>query len=594
MAKKNEKDELPKAKVNKENLRKGWQLFRYVGPYKWRFFLGMLFLLGTGFTALAFPYLTGELLRAGKISSERINELGLSILGLFTLQAVFSFFRIYLFVDVTEKMLAAVRKQAYAQLVRMNMTFFTQRRVGELASRISADISQIQDTFTTNIAEFLRQFVIIIGGTVALFLTSVQLALAMLAIIPVLSVLTFVFGIFIRKQSRGVQDLVANSNTIVEETLQGIQNVKAFANELFEIGRYSKSVDEVKQKAIKVGKWRGAFASFIILGLFGGIVGLIWYGVRLEYQGVLSSEDLVQFILYTMFVGASIGGIAEQYNQIQKTLGATDRVLEILNEKPEQVDVEPQAYERVNGEIAFDQVAFAYPGREQQPVLQSVSFKVPAGSLTALVGPSGAGKTTVTALLLRFYERNAGQILIDHKPIDSYTLSELRNQMAIVPQDVLLFGGSIKENIRYGKPSASDQEVIEAAKQANAFDFITSFPEGFDAVVGDRGIKLSGGQRQRIAIARAILKNPAILLLDEATSALDSESEQVVQEALERLMKGRTSIVIAHRLSTIRQANQILVLEKGNIVEQGTHQQLLEQNGLYAKLVSMQNDQKWM
>ncbi|MDX5320050.1 MAG: ATP-binding cassette domain-containing protein, partial [Bacteroidota bacterium] len=515
-------------------------------------------------------------------------------LAVFVAQTVFSYFRVYLFVDVTEKLLEEIRKATYANLIKLNMSFITQRRAGELSSRISADISQIQDTFTTNIAEFLRQFIIIIGGIILLFMTSGKLALAMLLIIPPLAVLTVIFGYFVRKKSKGVQDLVAESNTIVDETLQGIHNVKAFANEYFEILRYGTATGKVREKAVQVGRLRAAFASFIIFGLFGGIVFLIFYGAYLKQEGLLEYGDLVQFMLYTLFVGGSIGGIAEQYNQIQKTLGATDRVLELLNEPAEEVDnegVSRQKYPRFQGDFAFENVAFAYPSRKETPVLQGVSFAAKAGDKIALVGQSGSGKTTISSLLLRFYEPDSGLITVDGKDIREYPLTHLRSQMAIVPQDVVLFGGSIRENIRYGKPEASEEEIIEAAKMANAWNFISQFPEGLDAVVGDRGIKLSGGQRQRIAIARAILKNPSILILDEATSSLDSESEALVQEALEKLMKGRTSLVIAHRLSTIRNSDCIVVLQNGSIIESGTHESLISnEEGIYRKLNAMQSD----
>jgi ABC-type multidrug transport system fused ATPase/permease subunit len=581
---------MSKVKINRDTLRKGFRIFSYVGRHKWKFYLGLVFLAGTGATALAFPYLLGELLRSGKVSMEKINETGSILLIVFILQAVFSFFRVRLFVDVTERMLYALRLGAYKNLIRMPMSFFTQHRTGELSSRISSDISQIQDTFTTNIAEFIRQLIIIAGGIAALFITSAKLATAMLALIPVLAVITVFFGYFVRKQSRGVQDQVAESNTIVEETLQAIQAVKAFTNEHFEMVRYGSSADKVRQKAVRVGTYRAAFASFIILGLFGGIVGLIWYGVYLMNQGFIAEGDLVQFMLYTLFVGGSIGGIADQYNQIQKTLGASDRVLEILDYSPEDISEEqPDATLRIRGDISFSNVAFAYPGREAFNVLKDISFSARAGEKIALVGPSGAGKSTIASMLLRFYDPSSGKILIDGKANDSYGLKELRSQMAIVPQDVVLFGGSIRENISYGKPGASEEEIMEAARKANAHQFISAFPEGYEAIVGDRGIRLSGGQRQRIAIARAILKDPAILILDEATSSLDSESEHLVQDALEQLMQGRTSLIIAHRLSTVKKADQILVLENGIICESGTHESLMKkEEGLYRRLSSMQ------
>ena len=585
---------MPRVKLSRESIKKSLQLFSFIGPNKWKFYLGMLFLVGTGATALAFPRLIGELLKAAEADWEQLMQWGWVLLGVFTAQTVFSYFRIYLFVDVTEYMLEGVRKATYSNLVRLSMSYITQRRAGELSSRISADISQIQDTFTTNIAEFLRQFIIIVGGIVLLFLTSIKLAFAMLLIIPPLAVLTVIFGYFVRKKSRGVQDQVAESNTIVDETLQGIHNVKAFANEYFEIFRYGSSTAKVRRQAVQVGRLRAAFASFIIFGLFGGIVGLIFYGAYLKQQGLMEYGDLVQFMLYTVFVGGSIGGIAEQYNQIQKTLGATDRVLELLNEPAEAVDMDADtrnSYPRINGSFAFENIHFAYPSRLETPVLKGVSFSANAGEKIALVGQSGSGKTTIASLLLRFYDPQEGRILVDGKSVNEYQLTQLRSQMAIVPQDVVLFGGSIRENILYGKPEATEEEVIEAAKMANAWEFISQFPEGLNAIVGDRGIKLSGGQRQRIAIARAILKNPAILILDEATSSLDSQAEALVQEALEKLMRGRTSLVIAHRLSTIRNADRILVLQEGEIRESGTHEELItNEKGLYRRLNMMQSD----
>ncbi len=586
--------DMPKARISRESIKKGLQLFSYVGPHKWKFFLGLLFLAGTGATALAFPKLIGEILNAAEADADELYRWGWIILGVFLAQTVFSYFRIYLFVDVTERLLEAVRKATYSNVIRLPMSYLTSTRTGELASRISADISQIQDTFTTNIAEFLRQTIIIIGGIILLFLTSTKLALAMLLIIPPIAILTVVFGYFVRKKSRGVQDQVANSNTIVDETLQGIQNVKAFANEYLEILRYGTAAAGVRKKAVEVGRLRAAFASFIIFGLFGGIVALIFYGAWLKQQGLMEYGDLVQFMLYTVFVGGSIGGIAEQYNQIQKTLGATDRVLELLNEESETVDLDGEQrrdYTRLTGAFAFEDVSFAYPSRPETPVLKNIRFEAKAGETVALVGPSGSGKSTLTSLLLRLYPIDHGRILLDGKPATEYGLTEQRSQMAIVPQDVVLFGGSIRENILYGNPDATEEDVVEAAKKANAWEFISRFPEGMEAIVGDRGIKLSGGQRQRIAIARAILKNPSILILDEATSSLDSESESLVQDALNTLMMGRTSLVIAHRLSTIRNADRILVIENGSIVESGSHSELIgKEGGLYRKLSTIQFD----
>ena len=590
-----EENNLPKIKISKDSLKKAVRIFQYIGAYKWQFFLGLIFLVLTGVTAIVFPRFMGQLVDSSKISLERINEMGWKLLILFALQAIFSFFRVVLFVNVTENMLASIRKATYTHLIQMPMSFFAQRRVGEINSRMSADLAQIQDTFTSSIAEFLRQFIIIIGGIVALFFTSMKLALLMLAIVPVVAIIAVFFGRYIRGFSKRVQDKIAESNVIVEETMQGIANVKSFANEFFEILRYTKNVNEIKKLAMTGGKARGAFFSFIIFCLFGAIILLIWFAVKLESQGQLSHGAMIQFMLYTVFVGASIGGIAEQYAQIQKAIGATERVMEILDDTPEQLilpataDFSVVPYNRLEGNVVFKNVAFTYPSRKEIQVLKNISFEANKGETIAFVGPSGSGKSTITALILRFYEPESGAITIDNKNTNDYSLTELRNNMAIVPQDVLLFGGSIKENIAYGKPNATMEEIIEAAKKANAHEFIDGFPEKYETIVGERGIKLSGGQRQRVAIARAVLKNPAILILDEATSSLDSESERLVQEALDKLMIGRTSFVIAHRLSTIRNASKIIVIDKGEVVEMGTHAQLIDRNdGLYRNLSRLQ------
>lgn len=584
-----EEDELPKVKLNKSNLRKTLRLFSYIDPYRWKFFLGLVFLFLTGLTAIVFPRLMGGLIDAGSVSMQMINEKGIYLLILFALQALFSYMRVVLFVGVSEHMLFSLRNAAYSTLVKMPLSFFASRRVGELNSRISSDLSQIGDTFTLNLAEFLRQLIIIIGGIVALFLTSMKLALVMLAVIPVVAVLAVIFGRYIRRLSKQVQDAIAESNTIVEETLQGITNVKAFANEFFEILRYGKVTSHIRDLAVKGGKARGAFFSFIIFCLFGAIILLIWVAVRLENSGEISHGTMIQFMLYTIFVGASIGGIAEQYSQIQKAVGATERVMEILDASPEPVyQKDKGTMARFLGEVEFRNVKFAYPSRLEVEVLKGLSFKASAGQSIALVGQSGAGKSTIVSMILRFYEPISGEISIDGKPAHAYPLTALRDQMAIVPQDVLLFGGSIYENISYAKPGASREEVRNAADKANALEFIDGFPEGLDTIVGERGIKLSGGQRQRIAIARAVLKDPAILILDEATSSLDSESERLVQAALDELMKGRTTFIIAHRLSTIRNVDHILVLEEGVVKEQGTHSELITGNGLYAALSKLQ------
>lgn len=584
--------ETPKKKITREGLRRFLRLFRYVRPQRNAFILGMVLLLVNSLVFLLFPMLMGDLLdSATQGTMEEINRIGIILLGIFSLSAVFSYFRIYLFALVSEKTLALLRQDTYSHLIKLPMTFFSQRRVGELNSRISADIALLQDTFTSTLAHFIRQTVTIVGGIAILTIISPQLTLFMLALVPVAAVIARVFSGYIRRFSKRAQGKVAESNTIVEETLQAITNVKAFANEAFEILRYKEKTEEVVRVGLSGARWRGLFVSIIFFALFGSVIGVVWYGVYLVNQGAgLSSGDLIKFVLYSVFIGGSITGVADLYSQLQKAIGATENLLDIMEEEPEPV-MKEQARKPgcCRGDVEFRDVSFAYPSRKEIPVLKNISFRIEKGRQVALVGPSGSGKTTITALLLRFYDPGAGEILIDGRNTKDYDLTELRSNMAIVPQEVLLFGGTIRENIAYGKPGATEEEVIRAAGQANAMEFVNSFPDGLETLVGERGIQLSGGQRQRIAIARAILKDPAILILDEATSSLDSESERLVQEALEKLMKGRTSFVIAHRLSTIHKADTILVIDRGEVKESGTHEELISRrNSIYRKLNELQ------
>jgi len=605
MAKKATKhEELPKAKLNLDNFKKSMRIFKYIGKHKWKFFLGMFFLAGTAATALIFPRLMGNLMGViggngskTEVSKEQLlefaNSTGIKLLILFALQAIFSFFRVVTFTSVTENMLASLRQAAYSRLIQMPMTYFSQHQSSELSSRIATDINQISDTFTTNIAEFFRQLIIIIGGIIIICFMSWKMAMVMLAIIPIIAIITMVFAKYIRKLSREVQDKIAESNVIVGESLQGIANVKSFTNESYEINRYGNKITEIMKLAIRGGIARGSFFSFIIFCLFGAIIFIVWYGIQLTLNGTISATDMISFLMYTVFVAASIGGIADQLAAIQRTIGATERVMDIIDGNPENLNLSAQTAElknkRLDGNISFENISFYYDTRPDFQVLHNISFKANKGETVALVGPSGSGKSTIASLVLRFYNPQSGAIKVDDKNVTEYDLTALRENMAIVPQDVLLFGGSIKENIAYGKPGATIAEIVEAARKANALEFIDSFPQKFETIVGDRGIQLSGGQRQRIAIARAVLKDPSILILDEATSSLDSESERLVQEALDKLMVGRTSIVIAHRLSTIRKADKIIVIEKGTVKETGKHEELMQlENGLYRNLNRMQ------
>ena len=569
--------------VKAGDLKKALRIFSYIKPLRIQFGIGFIFLAITALASLAFPKYIAQLMSS---TPESLKENILILVALLILQATAGFFRIILFVRVTEKSLAHIRQDVYDRLIRLPMSFYSEKRVGELNSRIASDTSQIQETLTSTLAEFFRQVTMIVGGVTILAFTSVKLTVFIIAVIPTLMIVAVIFGRFIRRYSKKVQNEVAESNTIVEETLQGIQTVKAFVNEWFEIKRYREKTNQVAQTAIKGGIYRASFASFIILGIFGAIVAVIWFAVDMIHNGELREEQLSEFLLYAVFIGGSVGGLANVYSSIQKTIGATEDLFEILDNETEDIQTaEIAAIPGFRGRIEFEKVDFAYPSRKDVQVLSDISFTIEEGKQVALVGPSGAGKSTLVQLIMQFYHPQQGRIFIDRKDAVDYALSELRNQMAIVPQDVLLFGGTIIENIRYGNPQATEDQIREAAEKANAHEFINGFPDGYDTVVGERGIQLSGGQRQRIAIARALLKDPKILLLDEATSSLDSESEKLVQEALEVLMKGRTSIVIAHRLSTIRNADLILVINEGKIIESGTHESLSKnRDGLYHKL----------
>lgn len=577
-------------------LKRTFRLYKYVKPYWPAFGLGLFFLFVSSLANLAFPKLLGELVDAANThkiitDTHEINRIGLLLVGVLVAQGIFGFLRIMLFVNVTERSLVSLRQHIYSHLIKLPMRFFLSRRVGELGSRISSDISLLQETFTTTVAEFIRQVIIIIGGLVLLLHTSVQLTLLMLASLPVIMVIAYFFGKFVRRYSKLAQSQVAEANTIVEETLQGVLNVKAFANEFFEMRRYQKKIREVAATGMKTGKYRGAFTASMILGVFGAMIAVIWKGALLIAAGQMDPGMLLSFVLYSSFIGGSVAGLAEVYASIQKSIGATEHLLEILDEPAEPIEeitvIAPEHH--LTGQISFDSVSFRYPTRDDQAVLTDISFDIAPDQQIALVGPSGAGKSTIVSLLLRLYSPSDGMIRFNGKDAVSFPLSALRSQMAIVPQDVFLFGGTIRENIAYGKPGATTAEVEAAARKANAWEFIERFPDRLDTIVGERGIQLSGGQRQRIAIARAVLKNPRILILDEATSALDSESERLVQDALEKLMEGRTSIVIAHRLSTVRQSDKIIVLDKGMLVEEGTHQELIRvEGGLYRNLSEMQ------
>ena len=591
----------PKVKLTKDSWRKAARFLRYLKPYAGTYFIGWIFLVLSTSAGLVFPYLMGKLLGSTNttanpeqairlIDLSNVNQIALALFVLFFFQSVFSFVRVVLFNNVTENALRDMRNDAFQKLVYMPMDFFNRQKVGELTSRVASDITQIQEVLRTTIAEFFRQIIIVFGGIAFLFFISWKLSLIMLATVPVMAIVAVFFGRYIRKLSKEAQDYIATSNSVLEEALTGIANVKAFTNEWFLLGKYKKSTQQTRDLNVRSGIWRGLFVSFIIFCLFGAIVFIVWKGLLMT-QGPnpeLASEGFYQFVLFTIMMGASIGSLPDLYASVQKAVGATENLLDLLQEEGENLISQAEESLAIDGSLRFEQLVFHYPQRPDINVLKGIDFNLAPNQTLALVGQSGSGKSTIANLILQFYKPTSGSIYFGNQNANELDLHQLRKHMAVVPQEVLLFSGSILENIRFGRPDASDAEVTEAAQKANAWEFISTVPEQMHTEVGDRGIQLSGGQKQRIAIARAILKNPSILILDEATSALDSTSEKLVQDALEELMKGRTSIVIAHRLSTIRRADQILVLQDGQITEQGQHDELMALKGQYANYVAQQ------
>ncbi|MFT4785345.1 MAG: ABC transporter fused permease/ATP-binding protein [Cyclobacteriaceae bacterium] len=587
-----------KKKISKDGLKKLFGIFSYVWPHKWSFIGGLMLLVVSSSLMLAFPKLAGQIVNVAQgqqeelllnvIRLESLNQVALVLLVILALQAFFSFFRVILFAKVSERALAEIRTDLYRHVITLPMAFFDKRRTGELISRITSDTATLQDTLSVTLAELVRQVVVLVVGISAIFMTTPKLSFFMLGTFPIIILLAMVFGRFIRKLSKKTQDQLASANVVVEETIQSIASVKAFTSELLETMRYRKSIDEVVKTALKGAWFRAAFISFMIFMVFGGIVGIMWYGGQLVASGEMNSGDLISFVLYTVFIGGSIAGLGNLIGQIQRSIGASERILEILEEADEASMNPSQPVSLRAGAFAFESVQFSYPTRPEVEVLRGISFAIKPGEKVALVGHSGAGKSTIAQLMMRYYEPTAGNLSMNGEALQKGTVQDLRSKIGVVPQEVLLFGGTLLENIRYGKPEATMAEVQEAAKKAYALEFIEGFPEGFDTLVGERGVKLSGGQRQRIAIARAILKDPEFLILDEATSALDAESERLVQDALQVLMEGRTTLVIAHRLATIKSVDRIMVLKEGQIIEEGSHQDLLEQKGAYHQFIELQ------
>lgn len=595
-------EEAKRAKPSKKQISAAKHMFAYILPYKWNFIVGMVFLALTSLVFMVVPAAVAQMLKAanGETYIEMLDinlniyQYGWVFLAILLLQGLLSFLRVNLFAIVTEKSLAKIRVDLYEKLLSQNLEYFEKHRVGEIVSRLSADVEKLHQSFSITLPEFLRQIIIFTVGIVVLFLYSVSLTVYMLAIFPLVIGLALVFGRYIKKLAKSRQDYLADTNVVVDETFQSFSSVKSYVNEYFELKRYRNKMDDLIAIALKYARAKGVFFTFIITGLFGALFFILWMGGIQVYKGSIDIAQLSAFIFYAMVIGGAIAGLGNQYTELIGALGATERVNEILGNDQE-LSIEsgtiPSASFKNN--IVFKDVFFSYPTREDVEVLHGINIAVEKGQKIALVGSSGSGKSTIVKLLSRFYELQSGSITIDGVNIQDLEIKSLRKIIGIVPQEVVLFGGSILENIRYGKIDASLEEVESAAEQANALEFIKEFPEGMNTLVGERGVQLSGGQKQRVAIARAILKNPDILILDEATSSLDSESEKQVQDALEKLMQNRTTFIIAHRLSTVRSADEILVLHKGNIVERGTHKNLLkDEDGFYSKLLKLQIEHK--
>ena len=580
-------DEGSKKKLTRESYKEALETFKFIKPYKWSFIGGLFLLFLSSLVFMLFPYLSGKMIDIAQGESTlgvSLRDIGLVMIVVLLVQGFISYTRVILFANVSEKGTADIRKALYKKLISLPITFFEDNKTGDLISRLTADVEQLYSTFSITLAEFTRQIIILLVGLVFLAATTPRLLVVMIMTIPVVVVCAIFFGRYIRKLSKAKQKELAESNSILGESVQSITVVKAFANEILEVGRYNNSIDNVIRVAMKFAKGRAGFSVFIVTILFGALLFIIWQGAMMVQNGTMTAGELVTFVSYTFIIGASIASLGNFFPQIIGALGATERVREILNTESE-VDIvtsDEITPIKLYGNIDFEKVHFHYPTRPDMPILKGIDMNIKAGQTVALVGSSGSGKSTIIQLLMRFYDYIDGDIKIDGKSIRDIDTRSLRNKMAWVPQEVILFGGTIRENILYGKEDATDEEVIEAAKQSNSWEFISSFPEGLDTLIGERGVKLSGGQRQRIAIARAILKDPIILLLDEATSSLDTESEKVVQDALDKLMKGRTSIIIAHRLSTIIDVDCIHVLNSGKIEEQGKHEELLQTGGLYS------------
>jgi subfamily B ATP-binding cassette protein MsbA len=571
------------------------RLLPLVRPYRGRLAVAALCLLVAAAVGLAFPQVVRTLLDAAFQRHDRslLDRVALGLLGLFALQGAMNFVQVYLLTSTTERIVARLREDVFAHLVRLSPGFFADRRTGELTSRLSADLAVLQSLLSTWISEMSRQVLFLVGGIVLLTLTHPRLTTTTIAVVPVVVTVAFVFGRRLRKASTGVQDRIADAMAGADEAFSQIRTVQSFHREAEETRRYSSRLADVVTAAIARAKIRALFFGVVGFVAFGGVVAVLWEGGQLVLDGALTPGALVSFLLYAITVAAAVGSLASLFGSYQEALGAATRVFELLDVQATVSEPEsPRPLTRpIRGEVAFEDVSFRY-APSMPEVVSHIDLRIGSGEVVALVGPSGAGKTTIASLLPRFWDVTGGRISVDGIDIRDLSFADLRGAIGMVPQEPALFSGTIRDNIAYARPDEvgprpTEAEIVAAAAGAHAMEFIERLPLGFDTTVGERGVKLSGGQRQRLAIARVFLKDPAIVVLDEATSSLDTESERAIEAAMEDLLRGRSTLIIAHRLSTVRRADRVIVLDRGQIVEEGTHEQLLDRPGLYARLYTI-------